>query len=1621
MRSGQVSSIVRTSLACSFLVCSAITAQAQTRAYSTAHRNGEHSLEQSLSVSSAKVRSHLASRTLTTMTVADFDSDGVRDLLSAYATGSGGALLLQRGNARATAPLGEDFAQIAAGQPVTPFASRAEATEVPVRPDLLVTGDVAGFGHSDVVLAAKGDTSVYLLPSDGQGGFGPAQALGLSGQVSALAVWRAPSGLNLIAASVCSTSGCGLEMLDHTGKQAGFVPMTEAATGLQMETLSGGHQDLAALTADGVVIAEGDSLLSGSPQLETIPVSNAVAMGLGHFTYDRRGYVQVAVLGSDATLHVFARTGVDNTVASSAELHALRAAMHNHTARAAMASANGASHVKPAALGWSEAETIPGVGPGGPAILLAGRFQGSGMDSVAVLAQGQYVTVDHTQTTENALRTSTPVVTTDSSSSPVTAAVATRLSADSRNGVLTADSQLRAAYTVPSSFRTMTVNTNVDAAPNTTAENACKNGTSGCQLRSAIAVSNSDAGSTGTTKVDTINIQAGTYTLSANNGSVLDANSSKNNYLDIEGSVNIVGAGSSTTTVQSTGVVSSGDKIFSVNINDSTAYDVYFSNFTMQKGINPNDPNGASCYDSGLGCDYFGGNMDVDLGGTGSFGISNMVVANGTDNYDGGGGGILVSNFIAYGNGVPGGSVEIDNSTFSSNTATYYGGGMYIVSFIPFQLNGDTFTSNTVTSPASGDDSQGGALFLEPVSTTGETNPNPASITGCTFTSNTAGYIGGAIADLSGGISISGSTFATNSLTYGASAGSGAGFGGAIYLSNLDHAVTITTSNFTNNNAMQYGGAISVVGSSSGNDVVTVQYSRFHGNTATSGGGGIAAGYIGGSYSTVTATNNWWGCNGAGTGTGCDTATSSAGSDVLTLSPYTTLTIGLTTTTPAYNASFTATGSLGQNSSGTVYSSANAAAYDGVAATLAIVEHGGVTTNSSQSTLTSSAAAPTSYAAITTTATANTAGAGTATVTVDGTSVSTNFTITSPPDMTGASVHTGTFAQGSTGNTYTLTATNSGGASTSGAVTVVDALPSGFTATAMSGTGWSCTVGTLTCTRSDALAASSSYPAITLTVSVSASDVGSYTNTVTVSGGGESNTSNDTATDATTVVGAPQITQGFSPSSIAPNGTSVLTVTLTNPGANTVSLTGAAFTETLPTGVVIGTPNGLGNTCGGTATATAGGSSLSLTGGTIPTSSSCHVTVNVTSPSIGNYTATSGAVSSTNGGTGGTATAMLTVAVTPTKLVFTAAAPGVITAGGNAGTVQVALEDGAGNVATNNSSTVVTLTVTGSSSYSQVYSATAVSGVATFNLSSVALQTADTYLYTATATGLTQTQSTELVTAGTATSFTVTGLGPFAAPGSAGTATVTANDQYGNVATGFTGTVTLSSTDTTATFSPTSYTYVSGNGGVHTFSVTFNTAGTFSVTATSGAVVGSESGIVVAPAVWVLNANTTVVKLNDSGTQVTSAGTASGTASALGLAVDNTGNVWGVLSSTNSVEAYTKSGTAIPVTGSAAAGVSAPTAVAIDGAGRVWIANGNNTVSALNNDGTVATGATPVATAAGLNAPASLTVDSAGSLWISNSGTGAGANTVTEVIGVAAPVVAPTVTAASQATQGARP
>jgi hypothetical protein len=139
------------------------------------------------------------------------------------------------------------------------------------------------------------------------------------------------------------------------------------------------------------------------------------------------------------------------------------------------------------------------------------------------------------------------------------------------------------------------------------------------------------------------------------------------------------------------------------------------------------------------------------------------------------------------------------------------------------------------------------------------------------------------------------------------------------------------------------------------------------------------------------------------------------------------------------------------------------------------------------------------------------------------------------------------------------------------------------------------------------------------------------------------------------VIAPPSISQAFSPASVAPNTSSTLTINLSNPSGNDVTLSGVAFTETLPPGLSI-TSNGGVSQCGGTFTTTSP-NSIALTGVSLAVGAQCQLSVQVSTGSAGSFTATTSAVTSANGGTGSTASATLTVDPTLTGLSFVPVTP----------------------------------------------------------------------------------------------------------------------------------------------------------------------------------------------------------------------------------------------------------------------------------------------------------------------------------------------------------------------------
>ncbi len=134
----------------------------------------------------------------------------------------------------------------------------------------------------------------------------------------------------------------------------------------------------------------------------------------------------------------------------------------------------------------------------------------------------------------------------------------------------------------------------------------------------------------------------------------------------------------------------------------------------------------------------------------------------------------------------------------------------------------------------------------------------------------------------------------------------------------------------------------------------------------------------------------------------------------------------------------------------------------------------------------------------------------------------------------------------------------------------------------------------------------------------------------------------------------PTISKTFSPDTVAVNGVSTLTFTLSN--TNGTPLTGAAFTDSLPSGVQVAASPSAATTCAGSPSwaPTAGATVLEFgqsAGGTIPANGSCTVSVNVIATTTGPKTNISGVLSTTETGTTTTSVATATLtALTPPSI-----------------------------------------------------------------------------------------------------------------------------------------------------------------------------------------------------------------------------------------------------------------------------------------------------------------------------------------------------------------------------------
>src|SRR5262249_38292424 len=149
-------------------------------------------------------------------------------LATGFATSSGGAIAIHRGNIDAFAPQSEEsFWAITRGDFPSPYLPEARLVQIPERPDFLAAGDVIGQNGPGLVAAARGGRKLYVA------------ARGASGQMTLLQTVDVPGAI----------TGLDVQQLWRGAKYTQVVLGAQDASGYKLLVYNGAHEGLSAVAA----------------------------------------------------------------------------------------------------------------------------------------------------------------------------------------------------------------------------------------------------------------------------------------------------------------------------------------------------------------------------------------------------------------------------------------------------------------------------------------------------------------------------------------------------------------------------------------------------------------------------------------------------------------------------------------------------------------------------------------------------------------------------------------------------------------------------------------------------------------------------------------------------------------------------------------------------------------------------------------------------------------------------------------------------------------------------------------------------------------------------------------------------------------------------------------------------------------------------------------------------------------------------------------------------------------------------------------------------------------------------------------------------------------------------
>ena len=782
---------------------------------------GDSVLANALQTGSAQARS---------LAAADFDLNGTQDLVVGYAYNGAGMITLQRGNPDAFAPTDDSvFARMQQGYNPTSLLPEADVYALPVSPDFLVTGNFTPDSEKDVLFAAKGG-ALYLMAGDGSGRLGGPLQIDLPGPVTALAAgeFRAADGFTDVAVSVTGPGGEELMIFDGVegfSNALAQYPLSASPSAIDLGGLDDDpFMDVAVAAGNEVVVVHGwgrKEQVAVASREERIPVSSSLrGLALGEFVWDRQGRTEIAALATDGKVHMVQSAKLDSRPFSDAEASQRTRGNVKAPERISLDVESAPSWQPGQAAGWSESGSFAAeVSSASAKPLQRANLAGRQTDDLMLMdaSQSKLEIVSTTTSTDVVLSGKTRGVVS-------TTSVSDRISLDVESppvAVLTLPKKINGTTDVV--VLESTGPSIVPNAPNTTitvdrtddpnggalaAASACTAAGNDCSLRGALQFANLPSNNN-----TTISLPAGTYILSTNgtNASGCDGNTVGD--LGANQTMSITGAGAATTIIRQTGTgpANDGDRVMCMNEPFTLNLVYNFSGFTMVGGRDGTAANTGSVIG---GAGIIGGEKGNVLTLTSVVLANNQVTAIGSGNA--GGGGIQIT----------GGDFNVTNCTIGGSAAP------------------GAYTDRTSTNTANSQQGSGGGLMFTPSAPTHTASTGILTVTGSTFSRNTASSLtaGGGGADLviaafgaPGGIGTGSATFGTT--TFSNNQALGTASGGGIIVESL--GTTVATTSFTNNSAANKGGGIFVAGASLLLNGATPSIT-FTGNTATNGGSSVS-------------------------------------------------------------------------------------------------------------------------------------------------------------------------------------------------------------------------------------------------------------------------------------------------------------------------------------------------------------------------------------------------------------------------------------------------------------------------------------------------------------------------------------------------------------------------------------------------------------------------------------------------------------------------------------------------------------------------------------------------------------------------------------------------------------